>query len=51
MEGKTKAKCSQTWRLPNLGNESIQTAATDPKVEACGHFHGRFLCVIDLSLF
>lgn len=46
MEGKMKHP--QAWRLPNY---NIQTAAPDPKVEVCGHFHGRFLGGIDTSLF
>lgn len=41
-------KHPQTQRLPNL---NIQTAAPGPKVEACGHFHGKFLGGIDLSLW
>lgn len=41
-------KHPQAWRLPNY---SIQTTAPDPKVEVCGHFHGRFLGGIDTSLF
>lgn len=39
------------WRPSRLGNLGGQAAAPDPKVEACGHFLCRFLCVKDLGLF